>query len=125
MTTTICPSSSVDRISQLVLLLSSPIDGEVVAAARAIGRVLTAESCDWHDLARGIRAAPAPASDANHWSGWHWCSAAEWCARHSEYLNEWEQDFIDNILGWRRSPTQKQLDCLESIRQRILRRQSK
>lgn len=35
----------------MILLLSSPQDGEVVAAARAIGRALKADGKDWHWLA--------------------------------------------------------------------------
>jgi len=37
------PSTSADRLSQLVLMLSSTHDGEVLNAARAIGRLLYAE----------------------------------------------------------------------------------
>lgn len=52
------------------LLLSSQNDGEVVAAARAIGRKLKAEGKDWHWLADQLgaglpkpsRPAPRPAS---------------------------------------------------------------
>ncbi len=40
-----------DRLKKLVLMLSSEQDGEVVAAARAIGRNLKDTGLDWHWLA--------------------------------------------------------------------------
>jgi hypothetical protein len=40
----------VSKLSKLILMLSSNHDGEVVAAARAIERELTAEGHDWHWL---------------------------------------------------------------------------
>jgi hypothetical protein len=118
----ILPSTSAERLAQLMLMLSSSHDGEVVnAAARAIGRLLDAERVDWHMLASGVcRTRPGRTNDDNHYSGMHWRSAAEFCARFPERLNSWEQDFIDGMLKWRRTPTQKQLDVLENIRQRIL-----
>lgn len=39
------------RIGKAVALLGSPVDGEVVAAARAIGRTLAAAGIGWPDLA--------------------------------------------------------------------------
>ena len=39
-----------DRLAKLLPLLSSDKDGEVVAAARAISRTLTAAGSDWHGL---------------------------------------------------------------------------
>jgi hypothetical protein len=50
----------VPQLSKLVLLLSSNHDGEVIAAARAIDRVLKSSRLDWHDLAQAI-CLPLPA----------------------------------------------------------------
>lgn len=47
------------KISKLLPMLSSDQDGEVVAAARAIGRALKAAKADWHDLAKAISAGVA------------------------------------------------------------------
>jgi hypothetical protein len=44
-----------ERLAKLVLLLSSSNDGEVVAAARAVGRCLREMDKDWHDLANAAR----------------------------------------------------------------------
>jgi hypothetical protein len=116
----ILPSTSAERLSQLMLMLSSTHDGEVVNAVRAVGRLLDHEHVDWHMLANGIcRSQPGRINDADHYSGMHWRSAAEFCARYPEHLNDWEASFIDGMLKWRRTPTQRQLDVLESIRRRI------
>ena len=40
------------RLGKAVALLGSPEDGEALAAARAIGRTLTAAGMDWHGFAR-------------------------------------------------------------------------
>lgn len=39
------------QITKLIPMLSSDQDGEVVAAARAIGRTLKSNGFDWHDFA--------------------------------------------------------------------------
>lgn len=51
------------RLRKCVLLLSSDQDGEVLSAARAIGRTLTSLGLDWHDFASALTgtALPAPA----------------------------------------------------------------
>jgi hypothetical protein len=99
-----------------MLMLSSTHDGEVVNAARAIGRLLDHERMDWHMLANGVcRTRAARTNDDTndtHYSNMHWRSAAEFCAGHPEHLNSWEKDFIDGMR--RRSPSQKQLDVLEN-----------
>ena len=48
------------KLSMLIPRLASDQDGEVVAVARAIGRVLAASNLDWHDLAAGIARDCAP-----------------------------------------------------------------
>lgn len=44
-------------LGKLVLLLSSSHDGEVINAARAIGRSLQASGSDWHELAERLNGA--------------------------------------------------------------------
>jgi hypothetical protein len=39
------------RLGKAVTLLGSPVDGEVLAAVRAVGRTLEAAGMDWHALA--------------------------------------------------------------------------
>jgi hypothetical protein len=47
---------------KLLPLLASEHDGEVVAAARAIGRTLAAAGLDWHALANAIQTLPVGAA---------------------------------------------------------------
>jgi hypothetical protein len=119
--TAIVTSIDTARVGRLILMLSPTSPGEVVNAASALGRTLQRCGKDWHDLAAaatnfGQQQPPQP----GHYSEWHWRSAAEFCAAHPEYLNAWEVGFISSIVKWRRTPTEKQLDCLEGIRQRVL-----
>ena len=67
-----------ERLAKFVRLLSSDQDGEVVAAAGAIRRVLVAANLDIHDLARVIERSslgdeqtskPDPASANPYWHG--------------------------------------------------------
>jgi hypothetical protein len=51
-----------DRLEKLLLLCSSDHDGERAAATAAIGRLLSANGCDWHDLAKMLA---VPASSAS------------------------------------------------------------
>lgn len=47
------------RLGKAVALLGSPADGEVIAAARAIGRTLETAGMDWHGLAALVAAEAA------------------------------------------------------------------
>jgi hypothetical protein len=42
------------RLRQLLLMLSSDHDGEIINATRAIGRMLKAAGHDWHQLVQGL-----------------------------------------------------------------------
>jgi hypothetical protein len=108
-------------VSASLPLLGSDKDGEVVAAARAIGRTLRADGRDWHSLVASIRTKPARTQPTDgHWSGLHWRSAAGFCQQHAEWLNAWEAQFIDSLLTRRYPLTAKQKACLENIRQKVL-----
>ena len=61
------------RLRKLLLMLSSSADGEVVGAARAIGRALRGAGADWHALA-GLLTEPlqprkAPRADDDAFAG--------------------------------------------------------
>jgi hypothetical protein len=47
------------KIGKLIVLLSSDKDGEVLSAARTIGRTLHGAGASWHDLAAAIERPPA------------------------------------------------------------------
>jgi hypothetical protein len=90
----------VPQLSKLVLLLSSNHDGEVIAAARAIDRVLKSSRLDWHDLAQAI-CLPLPAV-------LHPCDDRDWrdllafCASRMNSLSSREREFLRSIARWRR-----------------------
>ncbi len=54
------PAAVLPRLGQLVRLLGSDYDGEVVGAARAIGRTLSGVGASLHDLADVVEHPPAP-----------------------------------------------------------------
>jgi hypothetical protein len=49
------PTADDERLPKLLLMLSSNHDGEVIAAARAIGRRLRESGRDWHWLAGRVQ----------------------------------------------------------------------
>lgn len=51
-------------------MLSSDNDGEVIAAAKAIGRVLKSEGLDWHWFAEQIRLPKKKATQPNYIYPW-------------------------------------------------------
>lgn len=53
------------KLAKLIPLLGSSHDGEVVGAARAIGRTLQSAASDWHALAATVETVPV----VRH--GWH------------------------------------------------------
>jgi hypothetical protein len=117
-----------DKIKPLVRLLSSDHSGEIVAAARALNRLLKANGADIHAIADGIGRAKDKISEAEmrtlydagyqaglragedklHANGdpFHnidgtppWYEIATWCQRRSDRLGEREQKFIDDMAG--------------------------
>ena len=80
------------RLAPLLGKLGSPHDGEVVAAARAIGRQLQRQGLGWNDLGRALGAGPVPAlADPERE---RWAEMAEFCQRREELLTEREAAFV-------------------------------
>jgi len=115
-----------DRIGPLIGKLGSPHDGEVLSAARALGRQLDNQGPNFNDLAIAVVAEPItrivyrdrdpdPLSD--------WSEIADWCADHPEWLSEKEADFIANMCRILSrpgtEPTAKQAKWLQDILDRI------
>lgn len=58
---------------------------------------------------------------SEHWSA-PYMQLIEDCEKRSEKLTEWEQQFIDSLsrqIGNDRIPTQKQIECLDRIWERV------
>ena len=102
------------KLSMLIPRLASDQDGEVVAVARAIGRVLASHRLDWHDLAAGIardRAPPGVIALRR---------VADDLCRVADRLSPRERAFLDNavaLLAAFRDLTPKQEKWLRDLHQ--------
>lgn len=103
------PATIAQTIGKLIPRLASNHDGEVVATARAIERLLKAGGRDWHDLAASV--CVVPVSD--------WRREAAFCADHASELNDREWDFIATLVRRSEIPTPKQLRWLCDIGARL------
>ena len=58
-------------LAKLIRLLASDVDGEALAAVRALGRALKASGCDFHDLASIVEAPSTSARNDRAVAGFH------------------------------------------------------
>lgn len=91
------------RIPQLVRLLASDSDGEVVAAARALRRTLASVSMDMNDLAARLEGHDVP-DQAKMPSSWASMSSQKRAAflemaLRGDVLSSWERDFAESVRG--------------------------
>ena len=104
----------------LCLMIGTDKPGETVAAADATRRTLAAAGLDHHDLAAvveaGLRVPLVPDDGSEDWK-----SVALFCRHHRDRLGEKETEFLETILQYRRSPTERQLQWLHDIHVRIRR----
>lgn len=120
------------RLGKLVRLLASDKPGEVTAAVAAINRALRSAGLDIHALAeivdrspivpRQSPDSPTATSDDNERP---WRNIRSWCADHDEFLTDRECEFISSLAHWRGRPTEKQMNWLLLIEQKIRARQSR
>ncbi len=92
------------KLGRLVAMLSSPVPGEVVATAAAIGRTLDRAGMDWHDLAKRLTATAQPQPhrgtagadfDARNAS---LRAMADWLAKYAPHgLTDAQHDFVANM----------------------------
>jgi len=90
------PATDMRRLRSLVLLLGSPVDGEVTAAARGMTRLLDRHGLTLHDLVDSLAPDAARVKDTGPGpvdsEGWH--DIASWLATHSDALTKKQQDFV-------------------------------
>ena len=123
------------KLEKLVRLLSSDKDHEVLAAARAITRTLSAAHSDIHELAarvKGVSEADmqrifdagvqegkdaAAAAGFKSTEGPTYYEMALFCEERSGHLSGKEQGFISDMVRWcaRREPTEKQAKWLHVL----------
>lgn len=107
------PATVNPQLKKLVLMLSSDRDGEVVAAARAIGRVLRSHELDWHDLTICLRETPV------RYRAREWHDTLAFCAANMDRLEPRERAFLRSIAKWRGELSPRQRDWLEAIADRL------
>lgn len=106
------PAIITPTLGKLIPRLATEYDGEVVATARAIERLLKSNGHDWHDLAATIcQLKLTKTAD--------WRREARFCAGNAARLSERELDFLETLARWRGNPTDKQLKWLNSIADRL------
>jgi hypothetical protein len=103
------------RLSKLIKMLSSPNDGEVVAAARALQRALAQQGADIHDLAGRVEAGYGGNMPS------FYGMACELKHKGSGRLTRKEAAFIDDMVDLCRcdQPTPRQARWLALIWRRI------
>jgi hypothetical protein len=103
------------RIGQLIRLLGSDQDGEVVAAARALGRTLASVNEDFHTLADAIeRSGPA----AHHECDDH-RAMAKWIRDSGARLSPKEWSFVADMATRFGSLSERQEAWLRAIYERV------
>jgi len=113
------PPDILRKIAAIMPRLGSNHDGEINAAARAIGRTLTAAQCDFTDLADVITPfLPAKRSS----SPMPWKHVAMWCAQYGAgILSDREIEFIGSLLHSSSFKTlsPRQLEWLDAIESKL------
>lgn len=112
-------------VGKLLRLLASDKPGEVIAAARALQRVLRSVGCDLHDLAQAIELSPparAYEQRAAKQDDLDWRAAAKFCASYIDLLPDRERAFVRTMTCWSGEPSTKQRAWLMSIHERLRRR---
>jgi hypothetical protein len=123
----------VNRLAQLIRLLSSNQAGEVAAAASAITRMLNEKGLDWHELAKVIEVALTTPVQKNHSRAPSYRSREEepvdndldfWIDLIEDLLavprlRNKEREFLESMVSWTiedgRLPTPKQAKWLRDI----------
>jgi hypothetical protein len=118
-----------DKLGKLLKMLSSPRDGEVIAAARAILRTLEGAGADIHELAHRVESGKLSEADmqriydAAYADGQH--EMAINCRDQDDgRLTPRERDFVNDMLRWtvHRKPSEKQGKWLHLLYVRLGRR---
>jgi hypothetical protein len=115
-------------LAKLIRLLASDVDGEVLAAVRAMGRALKASGCDFHDLANLVEA-PATAPSGSAGGGFRdhfadetelpWRRIVDACTDQPGRFTAKERQFLQTMQRWRGTPTPKQRDWLIALFERV------
>jgi hypothetical protein len=100
-------TSIAPQLAKMLPMLSSNIDGEVVAAAHAIDRLLRDAGRDWHDLVAAVLLPPAPAESGK--------SAIRWCLSRRHLLSPRDREFLESVAEQLRPLSTRQASWLNDI----------
>ncbi len=111
-----------EKLTILIPRLGSDRDGEIVATVKAIGRQLSKNGSDWHDLAARLTApamAHHPEPDADYGGVSSCREALDWIVAHDAGLLSMKEarfihDMRRNLARWGR-PTPKQADWIDAL----------
>jgi hypothetical protein len=111
------------RLAKLIPRLASPHDGEIVATAHAIRRMLHTAGLDLHDLAT-VLTASIPIEDRPQDN---WLAVTRWCRDHGQTLHDRERNFVEQMVSWChwREPSEKQAAWLAAIAERLTSREAR
>jgi hypothetical protein len=99
-------SAIAPKLSKMLLMLSSNYDGDVVAAARAITKILQDAGSDWHDLAAIL--APAAHPEVRD-------DVVQWCLSRRFFLSPRDRGFLEGVAEQRMPLSPKQEKWLRDI----------
>lgn len=113
-----------DKLARLIPRLATDADGEVVATARAIDRVLRSAGADWHDLSARLMARPIKPEPTRWTAGDELAVMANWLLRYAlDDLSDNAADFVAAMTNQlpRRRPTKKQEQFLRTLYEEYFR----
>jgi hypothetical protein len=113
----ICDAETADRLAKLLGMLGSSHDGEVINAGRAADQLVRSSGLTWFDIIATPKQLRAPTPEPDDDLGWR--DIIAFCRAHSYRLSIRERDFIRSLERWRGYPTDKQLDWLFAIYDRM------
>jgi hypothetical protein len=106
------------RIGKCLRLLSSDKDHEVIAAARALARVLADTGADFHHLAHIIEQHFQIPEESAPPRLEPWQRQAQWLLDHGELWGSREKSFLENLARSPTPPTRGQRQWMDDIRAR-------
>ena len=102
-------SAIAPKLSKMLLMLSSNYDGDVVAAARAITKILQDAGGDWHDLVAAMLPPLAPAAHLEV------RDVVQWCLSRRFFLSPRDRGFLEGVAEQRMPLSPKQEKWLRDI----------
>jgi hypothetical protein len=111
-------TAAADRLVRLLGMLGSAHDGERAAAGLKAYQFLKKLGLTWGDVICAPGLVP-PAEPDNGDELPDWCEMVAVCAATAKRLRPKERGLVETLLHWEGDPTEKQLDWLTRIYERV------